>query len=102
MRIVKQRRTMTDEDSFKVYGWMRSQLRLKGSNLMIYAIIYQATQEKGEYAECYKYLEDLSGTSKVTVIKAIKELVEMGIITKWDEPQERGNTISHLTAVRRG
>ena len=74
---------LVNENCFAVYGWMVNRLRLKGNELMIYAIIYGFTQvEVGEYSLGYNYLVEWTGASKNTVIRSVNSLVSKGYISK--------------------
>ena len=72
-----------DENYFQVSGWMLNNLGLKGTALEVYAIIYGFSQD-GEscFAGSLQYLSDFTNTSKPTVIKALKELVEKDFLIK--------------------
>ena len=72
-----------DNNYFQVSGWMLNHLRLKGMDLQIYAIIYGFSQDgESEFTGSLQYLCDFTGTSKPTVIKSLKSLVEKNYIIK--------------------
>ena len=72
-----------DENYFQVSGWMLNNLNLKGTMLEVYAIIYGFSQDGESYfTGSLQYLSDFTNTSKPTVIKALKELVEKGFLVK--------------------
>ena len=72
-----------DENYYQVQGWMINRLGLKGVNLEIYAIIYGFTQDgENKFTGSIQYLCDFTNTSRPTVIKALKSLVDCGYITK--------------------
>ena len=72
-----------DESYFQISGWMRNRLNLKGIELEIYAIIYGFSQDgESEFSGSLQYLCDFTGTTKPTIIKALKELVEKEYIFK--------------------
>ena len=67
-----------DENYYVIQGFMINLLGLKGVALSVYAIIYGFTQDgESEFTGSLQYLCDFTGgTSKPTIIKALKELVE--------------------------
>jgi hypothetical protein len=73
-----------DESFFLVSGWMLNRLKLKGTALHIFAIIYGFSQDgEGSFTGSLQYLMDFTNTnSKHTVLKALRELVEQGYILK--------------------
>lgn len=76
-----------DENYFQVSGWMINNLHLKGIALEVYAIIYGFSQDgESEFTGSLQYLCDFTGgTSKPTIIKALKELTEKGYIIRREE-----------------
>ena len=73
-----------DDSYFLVAGWMLNRLGLKGVALQVFAIIYGFSQDgEGSFTGSLQYLMDFTNTtSKHTVLKALRELVEMGFIEK--------------------
>lgn len=75
-----------DENYYVIHGWMLNQLNLKGVQLQIYAIVYGFSQcEDVEFTGSLSYLCEFTGTSKPTVIKALNDLQEKGLIFKREE-----------------
>ena len=76
-----------DENYYQIQGWMINRLGLKGIALSVYAIIYGFSQDgESEYTGSLQYLCDFTGgTSKPTVIKALKELVEKRYLIRREE-----------------
>ena len=76
-----------DENYYTIHGWMINRLGLKGIQLSLYAIIYGFSQDgENEYMGRLQYLCDFTGgTSKPTVIKALKDLTERGLLQKREE-----------------
>ena len=75
-----------DENYYQVSGWMINKLGLKGINLEIYAIIYGFTQDgETEFSGSVQYLCEFTNTSRPTVIKSLKTLVDAGYIIKHEE-----------------
>ena len=74
---------VNDENYFQISGWMLNRLKLKGTPLEVFAIIYGFSQDgESSFTGSLQYLSDFTNTSKPTVIKALKELVEKGYLLK--------------------
>ena len=72
-----------DDNYFLVSGWMINRLNLRGVALQIFSIIYGFSQDgEGSFTGSLQYLCDFTNSSKNTVIKALKELVDKSYITK--------------------
>lgn len=73
-----------DENFYQIQGWMLNRLKLRGTQLNVYAIIYGFTQDgQTEFAGSLQYLCDFTGvSSKTTIQKALKELVDKQLITR--------------------
>ena len=74
---------INDDNYYQISGWMINRLGLKGTELQVFAIIYGFSQD-GEslFSGSLAYLEEWTGVSKPTVIKALKELVDKEFIIK--------------------
>lgn len=72
-----------DTNHIVIQGWMRTNLGLKGPELLIYAIIYGFTQE-GETAfyGSRKYMAEAAGIALSTVDKVIDSLIKKELIKK--------------------
>lgn len=67
-------------------GWMISDLKLKGNELIIYACIYGFSQAENQvFSGGLQYLADWTNSTKQGVVKCIKSLVEKGFIVKTDK-----------------
>lgn len=67
-------------------GWMLTDLGLKGNELIIYACIYGFSQLEGQaFTGSLRYLADWTNTTKQSVIRCLKSLVEKGYIVKTDK-----------------
>lgn len=72
-----------DENYYQITGFMLNRLKLKGIMLEVFAIIYGFSQDgETEFTGSLQYLCDFTGTSRPTVIKALKDLVKMGYLIK--------------------
>lgn len=84
-----------DENYFLVSGWMVNRLKLKGISLELFAIIYGFTQDgENEFTGSIQYLCDFTGTSRPTVINALKNLTKDKLLCK------RSETINGVTFTR--
>ena len=72
---------------YQIQGWMINALGLKGISLSVFAIIYGFSQDgENEYTGSLQYLCDFTGgTSKPTIIKALKGLMEKQYIMRREE-----------------
>lgn len=70
-----------------IQGWMITDLKLKGNQLMIFAVIYGFSQDgESEFTGSISYLREwLGGASKNTITKALNELISQGFIVKRQE-----------------
>jgi predicted DNA-binding transcriptional regulator len=67
-----------------IHGWMITNLDLKGTDLIIYALIYGFCQdEKSKFTGSLSYIEIWAGTSKNTVRTSLKSLVNKGLINQY-------------------
>lgn len=73
------------ENYITIQGFMITDLKLKGNELIIYACIYGFTQAEGQtFSGSLQYLADWTNSSKQSVMKCLKSLVEKGLIVKKD------------------
>ena len=71
------------ENYIVIQGFMLTDLHLKGTALLVYAIIYGFSQLDGQrFNASLRYLEEFTGSTKPSVINALKQLVDKGYITK--------------------
>lgn len=76
---------MIKPENFAVMqGWMVSQLHLRGTELMVFAIIHGFTQHEngGGFVGGIAYLTEWTGTTSRTVISILQRLEERGLIRK--------------------
>lgn len=67
-------------------GWMISDLKLKGNELIIYACIYGFSQAENQvFNGSLQYLADWTNSTKQGVLRNLKALIEKGYITKTDK-----------------
>ncbi len=69
-----------------IQGFMVNDLRLKGNELLIYAIIYGFSQaEEQVFSGSQQYLADWTNSTRQGVNKALKSLVDKGLLIKNDK-----------------
>jgi predicted transcriptional regulator len=74
-----------DNHGFTIKGWMSSRLGLKGTERIVYAIIYGFTfNPENEFYAGHQYLAEAATTSVDTVKRALVSLQEKGLIWKAD------------------
>lgn len=66
-----------------IQGWMLSDLNLKGTDLLVYAIIYGFCQVSGHsFHGSIKYLQEWTNCSKPCIISSLNNLVNSGLLNK--------------------
>lgn len=66
-----------------IQGWMVNELKLKGNELMIFAIIHSFSQDNaGEFTGGLQYLADWTNSTKRGCMKNLKVLIDKGLIIK--------------------
>ena len=74
---------ISDGTYITIQGWMRTELKLSGNELIVYAIIYGFSQNKqGEFTGSAQYLADWVGCTRRTVMTILNKLVEAKLISK--------------------
>lgn len=74
------------ENYVVIQGFMVSEMKLKGNELLVYAIIYGFSQEEGQmFSGSLQYLADWTNSTKQGVNKNLKSLVEKKYIAKNDK-----------------
>lgn len=72
-----------DENFIVIQGWMRTELNLKGNELLVYAIIYGFSQTENQFfTGSLRYLAEWTGSTKQGILKNLKSLVDKGLIQK--------------------
>ena len=76
---------VNSENFIVIHGWMRTELGLKGNELLTYALIYGFSQDgRSEFQGGLEYIADWTGTTKRTTITVLASLVEKGLLIKRD------------------
>lgn len=74
---------VSKENYITIQGFMITDLKLKGNELIIYAIIYGFSQAENQtFSGSLQYLADWTNSTKQGVQKNIKSLLEKGFIVK--------------------
>ena len=74
------------ENYITIQGWMLTDLKLKGNELIIYSCIYGFSQAENQvFTGSLQYLADWTNSTKQGVSKCLKSLVEKGYIKKEDK-----------------
>jgi uncharacterized phage protein (TIGR02220 family) len=72
-----------NENYIQIQGWMVNELKLSGTELLIYAIIYGFSQDgNSEFTGSLQYLADWTNTSKQTCSSNLKYLMDKNLILK--------------------
>lgn len=75
-----------DNNYIMIPGWMRTRLNLKGSDLLITALIYGFCQdEQSWFVGTLGYIADWIGLDKRNVRERLKKLTDRGVIIKREE-----------------
>jgi len=76
---------MKNENFINIQGWMIKKLKLKGTRLLIYALIYGFSQdEKSRFKGSMQYMADWVGTTRQGVILALNKLLEKKYIRRYE------------------
>lgn len=74
---------VNEHNYIMVSGWMRTELGLKGNELLLFAMIYGFCQDRDNAYKCsIKYIQDWLGCSKQTAVNTIKSLEEKELVVK--------------------
>lgn len=88
-----------DNNFIAIQGWMRTQLNLKGNELLIYALIYGFSQDQNsKFSGTRRYLAEWCGCSLKTVDNTIASLLAKKLIVK-HEKYVNGIRMCDYTAV---
>lgn len=66
-----------------IQGWMLTDLHLKGSDLILYALIYGFTQDgESEFSGSLTYMQQWAGITRQSVLNTLERLQAAGLIEK--------------------
>ena len=80
---MEQDNIVKNENYILIQGFMVTELKLKGNELLTYAIIYGFSQTQNQvFNGSLSYLAEWTNSTKQGVLKNLKSLLEKGLITK--------------------
>lgn len=82
-------RKMQRDNYIVVQGWMVTDLKLSGNELLVYAIIYGFSQcgDEQKYTGSIRYLTEWTNTTRQTIMNCLKSLCDKGLISKEEHLQ---------------
>lgn len=87
---------INDNNYYQVSGWMLNRLKLKGSELHVFAIIYGFTQDgESEFTGSCGYLSDWLGVTRQTILTALSSLTEKGFLIKTKEVRNKSTYVMY-------
>lgn len=89
---------MKNENYITIQGFMVNDLKLKGNELLIYAIIYGFTQlDNQEFNGSLQYLADWCNSTKQGIIKCLKSLIDKDLIERKEATFNNIKFVSYST-----
>ena len=99
-RIYRALKSKSGNDFLMILPFMRNELKLKGSQLLVYGVLYSHTHSNG--TGCYRgklgYIENWCGINEKQTIAVLKELTERGLVEKMTL-KERGAIVRNWYAT---
>lgn len=93
---------MKNNNYIVIQGWMVNELKLKGNDLLIYALIFGFSQDGDtEFRGTIKYICASVRVAKNTAIRSLDKLVDLGLITKRCE-EVSSVVFNRYSAIERG
>lgn len=81
-----------------IQGWMINELKLKGNELLVYAIIYMFSQDgKSKFNGSRQYLADWCNSTRQGIDNCLKSLLKKGLIEKAEELVNGVKFVSYKT-----
>lgn len=78
--------TTKKQSYIMILDWMVDKYKLKGNELLAYALIYGFSQDgESEYKGSFAYLSRWLGADRATIIRVLKRLESKGLLTKRQE-----------------
>ena len=76
----------TDKNYIVIQSFMVRDLRLKGNELLVYAIIFDSSQtEEQKFSGSLRYLAGRTNSTKRGVLNSLKSLMQKGYIKKEEQ-----------------
>lgn len=79
---------LKDDSNIQIYGWMATKLKLKGNELLIYAVIYSFSRNdngNGVFNASTAYLCEWTNLTKRNVLNCLSSLVNKNLIVKLED-----------------
>ena len=87
-----------DKNYITIQGWMRTELDLKGNDLIVYALIYGFCQsENQKFTGSLQYIADWCGATKQGVIKNLQNLISKNLIVKEESFSQGVKIVKYYT-----
>ncbi len=94
---------MNNENYINIQGWMINELKLKGNELVLYAIIYGFSQDgKSEYYGSVRYISKAMQITPGSASKILNKLIEKKLITRTSESHYITNRGFQSDTVKKG
>ena len=91
---------MKDTNYITIQGWMINRLKLKGNQLIVFAIIYGFSQDgESEFNGSLAYICKSINATRPTAAKALKELVEMDLLVKYTDDKNGVKFNSYVVSL---
>lgn len=94
------KKMVKNENFYTVFGWMINELKLRGSDLIVFSIIYSFSQDgASEFKGSLAYMSEFTGTSLPTIRRSLLRLEELGYIEKTQRNKRAGLSNSFRSIV---
>jgi len=91
---------MQDKSYVTIQGWMRTELDLRGNDLLVYAIIYGFSQTDNQrFTGSLQYLADWCGATKQGIMKNLTNLLDRGLIEKTEKYINNVKLVEYYTTM---
>ena len=83
---------LKDDSNIQIYGWMATKLKLKGNELLIYAVIYSFSRNdngNGVFNASTAYLCEWTNSSRRNVIDCLSKLLDKKLIMKVEDNTQK-------------
>ena len=91
---------MKNTNYYVIHGWMINVLDLKGIDLIVYSIIFGFSQDgESEFNGSLRYLCDAANSTKPTILKSLKNLIEIGVVVKRDRIIRNNNQPTYIALI---
>ena len=87
---------------YMIHRFMTEELRLGGSRLLVYALIYSFTVAEGSFFGSRGYIARACGISVKTVDRALKELVTLKLLFKGERSHLESNEYVAYIPIKKG